>query len=145
MKILLHLFERNRRHFEEGGRVQFAKPLFDAMESFIFSPSIRTEGFPHVRDPLDLKRFMSMVIVALIPALLVSVYFFGLRVLAMIVVSYAVGGAVEVLFAIVRKEELSEGFLVTGLLFLCEHMCFSMAKAERDLGYCPQMQPEDNL
>ena len=70
-----------------------------------------------MRDPLDVKRFMSVVILALAPCVLASLYFFGLRVLAMIAVSYAAGGAVEVLFAIVRKEEINEGFLVTGLLF----------------------------
>jgi len=58
-----------------------------------------------------------MVIVALLPCVFASIYFFGLRVLAMIVVSYAAGGAVEVVFAMIRKEEINEGFLVTGLLF----------------------------
>ena len=117
MKILLDIFERLRKHFEGDGKLRAAKPLFGAAENFFFSPSTRTVRSPHVRDPLDVKRFMSMVIIALIPCVLASVYFFGLRVLAMIVVSYAAGGAVEVLFAIVRKEEINEGFLVTGLLF----------------------------
>ena len=117
MKILLDIIERLRKHFEEDGKLRAAKPLFGAAENFFFAPSTRTIRSPHVRDPLDVKRFMSMVIIALIPCVLASVYFFGLRVLAMIVVSYAAGGAVEVLFAIVRKEEINEGFLVTGLLF----------------------------
>jgi len=117
MKRLLSLFEKVRPLFEKDGRFQAAKPLFDAMENFFFAPSARTATGPHVRDPLDIKRFMSMVIIALIPCVLMSFYFFGLRVLAMIVVSYAVGGTVEVLFAIIRKEEINEGFLVTGLLF----------------------------
>ena len=117
MKALLNLFERLRGHFDEGGKLQAAKPLFDAGENFCFAPSTRTLCAPHVRDPLDVKRFMSMVIIALVPCVLASLYFFGLRVLAMIVVSYAVGGVVEVIFAIVRKEEINEGFLVTGLLF----------------------------
>jgi len=58
-----------------------------------------------------------MVIVALAPCVALAVYFFGLRVLAVIFVSYAAGGLIEVLFAVVRKEEINEGFLVTGLLF----------------------------
>jgi Na(+)-translocating NADH:ubiquinone oxidoreductase B subunit len=58
-----------------------------------------------------------MVIIALLPCLAASFYFFGLRMIAMIVVSYAAGGAVEVFFSIVRKEQINEGFLVTGLLF----------------------------
>ena len=81
---------------------------------------IRPYGYAlweNVRDPLDLKRYMSMVIVALLPALAMSVYYFGIRVLAMTMVAYAAGGAVEVIFAFIRKEEINEGFLVTGLIF----------------------------
>ena len=117
MKILLKMFERMRPAFGGDGKLRAAAPLFDAIENFFFSPATRTETAPHVRDPLDVKRFMSMVIVALLPCVAMAIYYFGLRVLAMIVVSYAAGGAVEVLFAIVRKEEINEGFLVTGLLF----------------------------
>ncbi len=117
MKILLDIIDSLRKHFEGDGKLRAAKPLFGAAENFFFAPSTRTIRSPHVRDPLDVKRFMSMVIIALIPCVLASVYFFGLRVLAMIVVSYAAGGAIEVLFAVTRKEEINEGFLVTGLLF----------------------------
>ena len=117
MKWLLGMFERCGRHFAEGGLLHKGKPLFDAMENFFFAPSTRTATGPHIRDPLDVKRYMSMVIVALVPCVLASLYFFGLRMLALIVVSYAAGGAVEVLFAVVRREEINEGFLVTGLLF----------------------------
>lgn len=117
MKALLNLFERLRRHFSEGGKLQAAKPLFEAAENFFFAADTRTPSAPHVRDPLDVKRFMSVVIIALLPCVLASFYFFGLRVLAIIVVSYAAGGAVEVLFAVVRKDQINEGFLVTGLLF----------------------------
>ena len=117
MKMLLDIINRLRPNFSQGEKLGFAKPLFDAGEHFFFAPADRTPGAAHVRDPLDVKRFMSMVIIALLPCVAASLYFFGLRVVAMIVVSYAAGGAVEVLFAIVRKEEINEGFLVTGLLF----------------------------
>ena len=117
MKRLLAILERLRPTFEPGGRLGLLKPLFEAMENFFFTPSTTTLAAPHVRDPLDVKRVMSMVIVALAPCILAAFYFFGLRVLAMIVVSYAVGGAVEVIFAIVRKEDINEGFFVTGMLF----------------------------
>ncbi len=117
MKFLRKMLDGSRKHFEEGGKLQAAKPLFDAMDNFMFAPSTRTLTSPHVRDPLDVKRFMSMVIIGLLPCLVASVYFFGLRVLAMIIVSYAVGGMVEVAFGIIRKEEINEGFLVTGLIF----------------------------
>lgn len=117
MRWLLQILDQLRPQFEEGGRFHKLKPLFDATDSFYFSPIARTPGFPHVRDPLDVKRFMSMVIIALAPCVLAGFYFFGLRLLAMILVSYAVGGTVEVIFAVIRKEEINEGFLVTGLIF----------------------------
>ena len=117
MKWVEDLLNKARPMFEEGGHFHAFKPVFDAMDAFLFAPLERTVASPHVRDALDVKRYMSMVIVALVPCLLASIYFFGLRVLAMIVVSYAVGGAVEVVFAVLRKEEINEGFLVTGLLF----------------------------
>ncbi|MHC4985602.1 MAG: RnfABCDGE type electron transport complex subunit D, partial [Planctomycetota bacterium] len=117
MKWLANLLDRARPMFEDGGRLKAFKPLFGAMDAFMLSPLLRTKTSPHVRDSLDVKRYMSMVIVALIPCVLASFYFFGLRVMAMIVVSYAAGGAVEVAFAMIRKEEINEGFLVTGLLF----------------------------
>ena len=117
MRFLLHMLERVRPLFEQGGRFASLKPVFEATESFFFGPDTQPEFGPHVRDPLDVKRFMSMVIVALAPCVVAALYFFGLRVVAMIVVSYAVGGTVEVLFAVVRKEEINEGFLVTGLIF----------------------------
>ena len=60
---------------------------------------------------------MTMVIIALLPCIAASLYFFGLRVLLLIAISYAAGGLVEVVFAIVRKEDINEGFLVTGMLF----------------------------
>ena len=105
MKRLLAILERLRPTFEPGGHMGLLKPLFEAMENFFFAPSTTTLAAPHVRDPLDIKRVMSMVIVALFPCILAALYFFGLRVLAMIVVSYAVGGAVEVIFAIVMVSE----------------------------------------
>lgn len=117
MKILRQILDGSRKHFEDEGKLSFAKPLFDAMDNFMFAPSTRTAVAPHIRDPLDVKRFMSMVIVGLLPCVAASFYFYGWRVLPMIIVSYAAGGAVEVLFAVTRKEEINEGFLVTGLLF----------------------------
>jgi Na(+)-translocating NADH:ubiquinone oxidoreductase B subunit len=117
VKGLFRVFEKVRPGFEEGGRLHRFHAVYQAMENFFFAPSTRTTAAPHVRDPVDLKRFMSMVIVALVPCIVSGFYFFGLRFAVMIAVSYAAGGAVEVLFAMVRKEEISEGFLVTGMLF----------------------------
>lgn len=117
MKRLLDLLGRLRPHFQEQGKLRIFGPVFEASENLFFASNKTTAVAPHIRDPLDVKRFMTMVIIALAPCLVASLYFFGLRVLAVVAVSYAAGGAVEVLFAVVRKEEINEGFLVTGLLF----------------------------
>ena len=68
-------------------------------------------------DAIDIKRYMSLVIVALIPAAIAGIYFYGLRVIAIILVSYTFGGITEAIFSIVRKKPIYEGFLVTGLIF----------------------------
>lgn len=117
MKALLRTMQKFKPAFEEGKPLARFKGAYDAAETFFFAPAHPTSGAPHIRDPLDVKRFMSMVIVALAPATVLSVYFFGLRALALILVSYAVGGTVELVFSVVRKEEINEGFLVTGLIF----------------------------
>ena len=117
MKWLLNIFEKAKPDFRQDGRFRMAGAVFDAMENFFFAPNQTTSAAPFVRDPLDIKRFMSIVIIALVPSLLASFYLFGLRFAVMLIVSYAAGGAVEVIFAIVRKKEIYEGFLVTGMIF----------------------------
>ncbi|MCK4850745.1 MAG: RnfABCDGE type electron transport complex subunit D [Phycisphaerae bacterium] len=117
MKFLLRILDKVRPAFEADGRFAFFKPLFDAFDAFCFSSDETTKCAPFARDSLDIKRYMSMVIIGLLPATLAGLYFFGWRILPVIVVSYAAGGAVEVLFGIIRKETINEGFLVTGLIF----------------------------
>jgi Na+-transporting NADH:ubiquinone oxidoreductase subunit B len=117
MDFLANLLNKARPKFEKGGSLSVMKPLFDAIDAFMFNPLSQAKLGPHSRDPLDVKRYMSMVIIALLPATIASFYFFGLRMLPVIAVSYIAGGAVEVAFAVIRKEEINEGFLVTGLLF----------------------------
>ncbi|MFA4842519.1 MAG: RnfABCDGE type electron transport complex subunit D [Candidatus Omnitrophota bacterium] len=92
------------------------KPVLLATDEFFFGTP-KVTALPHIVDFMDIKRFMSMVIIALLPVTVAAVYFWGLRVLAVILVSYAFGGLVEVAFAIARKKEVHEGFLVTGLIF----------------------------
>jgi len=113
-------------------------PLFDAVETVFFTPTIATASNTHVRDNLDLKRFMSLVLVALMPPLLFGIYNTGYQshaatgrtldfipvfisgltiVMPILVVTYAVGLFWETVFARIRKHKISEGFLVTGLLF----------------------------
>ena len=116
MRLLEDLFDRLRPKIEQGplGR---AKPLFDAINNFFLTPKSSAPCAPHVRDPLDLKRYMTMVILALVPTLAAGVYLFGLRVLVVVLVSYMVGGTIEVVIACIRKEEINEGFFVTGMIF----------------------------
>ena len=93
------------------------KPVLDALDAGLFGTGVTTAGAPHIADSVDIKRYMSCVIAALLPAVIASIYFYGWNVLKIIAVSYIVGGAVEVIFAIVRKKEIHEGFLITGLIF----------------------------
>ena len=118
MKFLLDLFDKFRPEFEgKKGKLKAFKPLFEVLEFVVFYPSDQVKHAPHVRDPLDLKRYMGVVLLAMAPCIISSIIFFGPYVLAMIIVSYAVGGIAEVVFAIIRKGEVHEGFFVTGMIF----------------------------
>lgn len=138
MKPVKKIFDSQRKHFSGDGRFRALEPVFDAFETLFFIPAITAQQTPLVRDSLDLKRFMSVVIVALFPPLVYGIYNTGYQtglaqglpldvlsvfirglwtVLPIIMVSYGVGFLWEVLFASVRKHNISEGFLVTGLLF----------------------------
>ena len=93
------------------------KPLLDAMDAGIFGTDEITSGTPHILDNIDIKRYMILVIFALLPAVAAAFLSFGFRVIAIIMVSYMAGGAVEVIFACIRKHDIHEGFLITGLIF----------------------------
>jgi len=101
---------------EKFGKGPFA-PVVEALDFFLFSPDKVPGSPPYIRDGVDLKRFMSWAIVGLFPAFFGSIYFFGPRVILVVLVSYVAGAAVEVLFSILRKEPIAEGLLVTGLIF----------------------------
>ncbi len=115
--IVERILNRTRPAFEGSGKLSALHPVYQAADNFFFASRAETSFTPYGRDPLDVKRYMSLVIVALFPSFVASVYFFGLRVLLMIFVSYLVGGTIEVLFSIIRKDEINEGFLVTGFIF----------------------------
>ena len=110
-------------------------PLYDALDTFLYSPNTQTQEAPYVRDAIDLKRTMIIVVLALLPSFLFGVYNVGLqspdlsnksvidcfvfglyRVLPMYLVVFGVGGLCEAIFAVIRKHEINEGFLVTGFL-----------------------------
>ena len=121
-----------------GGRFSALESVFDGLETFLFVPNATSKRRgAHVHDAIDSKRTMSVVIFALLPALLFGMYNVGLQhnialgqessfwptffygflsVLPQIVVSYAVGLGIEFIIAQLKHEEIQEGFLVTGIL-----------------------------
>ncbi len=177
--MLRKLLDRIEPHFHKGGRLEKLYPLYEAQDTFLFSPGEVTRGGTHVRDAIDTKRMMSMVIVALLPCILMALYntgyqankiieqayvvsegetpdltgwryavmdfcgvdydkagdfyenFTGLNVprifqcmfhgalffIPMYLVTMIVGGHCELIFSVIRKHEINEGFLVTGMLF----------------------------
>ena len=139
MKFLLEKLEKMAPDFEPGGKFEKLYPLYEAKDTFLFTPAAVTTGKTHVRDAVDLKRVMITVVLALIPSFMFGMWntghqynhvnqiagatflsdlLMGARyVMPIVFVSYLFGGICEVAFAIIRKHEINEGFLVTGLLF----------------------------
>lgn len=116
MKLVRTIIDRLYRISASGGLSKL-KPVIDATDALFFGTDRTTTSAPHILDNLDIKRYMSTVIIALLPATIAAIYFYGFRVLLIIAVSYIFGGITEVIFAITRKKEIHEGFLVTGLIF----------------------------
>jgi Na+-transporting NADH:ubiquinone oxidoreductase subunit B len=137
VKLLRKQLDKVKPHFQKGGRFEKLHSTFDAFETFLFVPDKVTDRGSHIRDPIDLKRTMIIVVVAMIPTLLFGMwntgyqhhiafgieagfwenFWFGfIRVLPIIIVSYVSGLAVEFAFAQMRGHEVNEGFLVTGML-----------------------------
>ncbi len=117
MRLLEKLINKMRPSFEEKGKLSFFHPIFEVIDNILYSPAKRPLHPPFGRDPLEIKRYMILVVLALFPCFIASVYFFGLRIFFMLLVSYTVGGIIEVLFSLIRKEEINEGFLVSGFIF----------------------------
>ena len=122
---------------KKGGKLEKMYPAYDAFETFLFVPNHTTHKGAHIRDAIDLKRTMFLVIIALIPCMMFGMwnvgyqyhlaigetatlfenFIFGFwKFIPLIIVSYAVGLAVEFAFAIYRGHSVNEGYLVTGLL-----------------------------
>lgn len=95
----------------------YLHPVLVALDDAFFGCGKSVSAAPYLTDNLDVKRFMTFVIMGLTPAALASICFYGIRAILMILVSYVAGGAVEVIFAMIRKKEIHEGFLVTGLIY----------------------------
>ena len=79
MKALRNLLDRAGHHFEQGGRLHKFFPLFEAVDTFFYSPSAITRTGAHVRDAMDLKRMMIMVMIAALPCVLMAMYNTGLQ------------------------------------------------------------------
>lgn len=137
MKALRKYLDKIKPNFEEGGKLHWLYSTYDAVETFLFVPNTTSRSGVHIHDARDSKRTMIIVILALIPALLVGMYNVGLQhylaigqdvtffnkfiygllaVLPHIVVAYVVGLGIEFAMAQVKKEEVAEGFLVSGML-----------------------------
>jgi len=137
MKFLRKKLDNLRHPFRKGGKWEKFAPAINAFDTFLFVPNHTTFKGSHIRDSVDLKRTMSTVIIALLPALIYGIYNSGYqyysqldipftfldafihgswKILPMIFVSYFVGLTIEFIFAVYRGHEVNEGYLVTGLL-----------------------------
>jgi len=131
---LLKLLLKVRPNFEEGGRFRYFWAIYEATETILFSTDERTKSGPHIRDHLDIKRVMILVVVALLPCYVFGMFNVGYQaalangesrlwwenaftgfkiILPIIIITFISGAFWEILFAVVRKHEISEGFLVT--------------------------------
>ena len=137
MNGLRNFVDKIKPTFEKGGKLGFLHSTFDAFETFLFVPNTVTRRGAHVRDCVDLKRVMIMVVVALVPAMLFGIWntgyqhslAFGLdwgfwnivlyglvKVLPLYIVSYLVGLGIEFVSAQIQGHEVNEGYLVSGML-----------------------------
>jgi len=148
VKALENLLNKVKPTFEEGGKLEKFYPVYDALETFAFVPDHTTSKGAHIRDAIDMKRTMFIVILALVPALLFGIYntglqhyaalgidasfmemaLFGLgKVLPLIIVSYGVGLGVEFIFCIIKGHSIQEVSSFRECLFRlsCLWMCRS--------------------
>lgn len=141
MKALRNLVDNVKPTFAKGGKLEKFHWVFDGLETFLFTPGHSTTAGAHIRDGIDLKRTMSLVITAMIPCLLFGMWnvghqhylaigeltalgegfwdkflFGAIKVLPIVVVSYGVGLGIEFLFCSIKGHPIQEGFLVSGML-----------------------------
>ena len=137
MNALRKRLDALKKPFGKGQKLEKFAPAINAFDTFLFVPNHTTKKGAHIRDAVDLKRTMVMVIIALMPALIYGIYNTGYqyysqmetpftfieafihgswKIVPMIIVSYVVGLSIEFGFAVYRGHEVNEGYLVTGLL-----------------------------
>ncbi|MGI9214067.1 MAG: NADH:ubiquinone reductase (Na(+)-transporting) subunit B [Methylococcaceae bacterium] len=158
MSTTREFLDKLHPHFAKGGRLHTLYPVYEMVDTFLYTPSDVTSGSTHIRDAVDLKRMMTYVWIAALPCLLMalintgyqanlamqsmgleaapgwrgfilnlfgynpynplsvilhgSLYFFPIY-----IVTLVAGGIWEVLFAVIRKHEVNEGFFVSSILF----------------------------
>ena len=137
MKALRNFLDKQKPHFERGGKLEKLHSMFDSVETLMFVPNKVTSKGAHIRDAIDMKRTMIIVFISLIPALIFGMWNIGnlhylsvgesttfwnnllygfLKMLPLLIVSYGVGLGLEIMFAQIRHHEVNEGFFVSGLL-----------------------------
>jgi len=137
MKFLKKIHDTLEPNFNKGKRLYFLNSTFNAFSTFLFVPNHTTHSGSHIRDAIDLKRTMAVVVLALIPATIFGMWNVGyqhflslginkplfdeflyglIKVLPLIVVSYVVGLGIEFAFAQIKGHQVNEGFLVSGML-----------------------------
>ena len=146
MKALRKFVDKIKPTFTEGGKLSMFESVFDGFETFLFVPNKTSKSGTHIHDTVDSKRMMSMVVIAMVPALLFcmfnvgyqhflatgqlvadfwnpqtaqfwSLFLYGVAlVLPKVIVSYLVGLGIEFVVAQWKKDEIHEGFLVSGML-----------------------------
>ena len=139
MSAIRNLFDKMRPSFEEGGKLHAFRSVFDGFETFALVPNDTSKSGVNIHDAIDSKRIMSMVVIALMPAMLFGMYNIGyqnylaagtldsasflevfcfgfLAVLPKILVSYIVGLGIEFAWAQWNGEEIQEGYLVSGII-----------------------------
>ena len=136
---LRNYINKIKPNFQEGGRLHAFRSVFDGFETFLYVPNDTAKSGTHIHDAIDSKRIMSMVVIALVPAMLFGMYNVGyqnyaaagtlasasfleifcygfLAVLPKILVSYIVGLGIEFIVAQWKGEEIQEGYLVSGII-----------------------------
>ncbi len=117
MNIIQKTLDKTRNILKDRPGWMLFKTALDALDSFFFgSPSISSDA-PHIRDYINLKRYMITVILVLLPVVFSAIYHFGWRVIVVILISYVFGVGTEWVFCWLRKEELTEGAFVTCMLY----------------------------
>ncbi|NJB84077.1 NADH:ubiquinone reductase (Na(+)-transporting) subunit B [Wenyingzhuangia aestuarii] len=137
MDFLRKKFDEIRKPFNKGGKFEKFAPAINSIDTLLFVPKHNTHGGAHIRDGVDLKRVMVTVIFALLPAMFFGMYNIGFqhfsqlgestaildcmifgawKFLPMLLVSYGVGLAIEIAFAVYNQHEVNEGYLVSGML-----------------------------